>query len=152
MKRLLVIEDGREYLEFAQLFLRDAFDATVAHCLDEALHLLAGAEPFAALLIDLHFGATPAHRLTGDLARTAALLFFGNEARALGYLRDEQGALILAALRARGYDQRALFVHAFGARRLRNLRALYGDVVAVDAFDAHAIHQLLSNASEVHAP
>ena len=69
--------------------------------------------------------------LVGDLEATAARLFAGDRARALRYLQDEQGTLILAALRAAGLAQPALFVHDFPPRRLANLRQLYGDVDAV---------------------
>jgi hypothetical protein len=142
MKRLLVIEDGFEYLEFAQAFLRELFVAHSADCLATALGLLAQ-ERFDALLIDQRFASTPVHRLTGELLHTAARLYFGDEARALAHLRDEQGTLILAALRAEGHVQRALFIHDFGARRLDNLRRLHGDVVAVEGFDATKIGLLL---------
>jgi hypothetical protein len=46
-------------------------------------------------------------------------------------------------LRAAGHHQRAVFLHDFPPRRLHNLRRLYGDVVAVDAFDAQALKRAL---------
>lgn len=73
----------------------------------------------------------------------AAQLFAGDRARAARYLKDQQGALILAELRRRGYNQPAVFVHDFPPRRLANLQRLYGRVEAVPTFDAAAIRRAL---------
>jgi hypothetical protein len=141
VKRLLVIEDGDEYAEFARLFLRD-FAVAAAHSAAEALAALrdAGAD---ALLVDLRFDRAPAAALVGDLDATAARLFGGDRVRALGYLQDQQGTLILAALRDAGFSQPALFVHDLPPRRLANLRQLYGAVDAVPSLDAAAIRRAL---------
>ncbi len=135
MKRLLIIEDGDEYLEFARVFLRQ-WQTAAAKSGAEAL---ARADEADALLIDLRFERSDGGALVGDLEETAARLFGGNRARALRHLQDQQGTLILAALRAAGHAQPALFVHPFPPRRLQNLRRLYGAVDAVDTFDATAI-------------
>ncbi len=141
MTRLLVIEDGDEYVEFARVFLRD-FDVEAARSAAAALlRLRAGGVD--ALLIDLRFDRAPAGDLVGDVAVTAERLFGGDGGRALRWLQDEQGTLILAELRAAGFAQPALFVHDFPPRRLANLRALYGAVDAVPALDAAAIRQAL---------
>ena len=141
MRRLLVIEDGDEYLEFARVFLRE-WELTAAQSGAEALEVLqsAGAD---ALFIDSRFERAQPESLLGDLDGTAARLFAGNRARALRYLQDQQGTLILAALRAAGHHQPALFVHPFPPRRLANLRQLYGAVDAVHSFDANAIRRAL---------
>jgi CheY-like chemotaxis protein len=142
MKRLLVIEDGAEYEEFARVFLSSEFEVRAARSAAEALALLeeGGAD---ALLIDLRFERAPVDALAGDVEATARRLFAGDAARALRYLQDQQGTLILERLRAAGHRQPALFVHGFPARRLDNLRRLYGDVRAVPAFDAAAIRRAL---------
>ncbi|MSP62692.1 MAG: hypothetical protein EXR72_20655 [Myxococcales bacterium] len=142
MRTLLVIEDGTEYREFAQLFLGPDFAVRSAVSADEALAEIArhGAD---ALLIDLRFDRAPPEALTGDLDATAKRLFAGDRARALRYLQDQQGALILARLRAAGHAQPAVFVHDFPPRRLDNLRKLYGAVQAVPSFDAAAIRAAL---------
>jgi ActR/RegA family two-component response regulator len=142
MKRLLVIEDGDEYAEFARVFLARDFEVQAARSADEALATLAatGAD---ALFVDLRFDRTVETALTGDPAEIATRLFAGNRARALRYLQDQQGTFILARLRAAGHGQPALFVHGFPARRLENLRQLYGDVRAVPSFDANAIRRAL---------
>jgi ActR/RegA family two-component response regulator len=138
----LVIEDGTEYAEFARLFLGADFAVVPAQSAAQALAALA-AGPIDAMLIDLRFERAPAEALVGDLAESAQRLFAGDEARALRHLQDQQGVLILAELRKAGHHQRALFVHEFPARRLENLRRLYGDVRTVPNFDAAVFRRVL---------
>jgi len=142
MRKLLVIEDGNEYEEFARLFLSDSFEIRAAHSAAEALALLAEA-PADGLLVDLRFDRSVESDLVGDIEETAERLFAGERTSAIRYLRDNQGTLALAALREAGYDQPAVFVHDFTPRRLANLRRLYGDVRAVPSFDAGSIRQAL---------
>lgn len=141
MKRLLVIEDGTEYAEFARAFLAE-FEVRAATSGAAALAELESGEVWA-MLIDLRFDRAPPEILVGDLAATAARLFAGDRARALRYLVDQQGALILAALREAGHAQPAVFVHEFPPRRLENLRRLYGRVDAVAEFDAERLRRAL---------
>jgi hypothetical protein len=141
MNRLLVIEDGDEYAEFARVFLRD-LTISSAHSAATAIELLRQ-EGADALLIDLRFDRAPVEALVGDVAATAARLFGGDDERALRYLQDEQGMLILSQLRAAGFTQPALFVHDLAPRRLANLRRLYGAVSAVSQLDAAAIRRAL---------
>ncbi len=141
MKRILVIEDGNEYEEFARLFLTGAFALEAAHSLEEALGAIA-AHPFDGFLVDLRFDRAVEKDLAGDIEETADRLFAGDRAEAVRYLKDHQGVMILAALRAAGHHQTAVFVHDFPARRLENLRRLYGEVLAVPSFDAKAIREL----------
>lgn len=135
MKTLLVIEDGDEYAEFARLFLSRQFEILHAKSAREALaHLRA--RPVAGLLIDLRFDRATQEDLTGDIDEIAARLFAGDRERALRHVQDQQGTMILAVVRAAGFSQPALFVHAFPPRRLDNLRKLYGNVHALPSFDA----------------
>jgi len=140
VKRLLILEDGDEYLEFARVFLR-GWELASARSGAEALTRAGAAD---VLLIDLRFERAQPDALLGDLDATAVRLFAGNRGRALRHLQDQQGTLILAQLRAAGHHQPALFVHPFPTRRLQNLRRLYGEVDAVPGFDAAAITQALS--------
>lgn len=142
MARLLVIEDGGEYEEFARLFLADRFEVVAAHSAAEAL--AAAEQPLDAMLIDLRFERARDADLIGDVAGTAARLFAGDEARAARWLKEQQGTLILAALREAGHAQPAVFVHDFPPRRLANLAKLYGRVGAVPSFDAAAIVRALA--------
>ena len=141
MKRLVVIEDGDEYAEFARVFLSD-LEIEAAHSAADALQVLR-ARGADALLIDLRFDRAPQAALVGDVGATAARLFGGDAERALRYLQDEQGTLILADLRAAGFAHPALFVHDFPPRRLANLKRLYGEVDAVPSLDAAAIRRAL---------
>lgn len=137
---LLVIEDGDEYEEFARLFLASRYDEVrPARSCEEALAQAAGAD---AMLIDLRFERAEASVLVGDLAG-AARRFGGDEVRAARWLKEQQGTLILGALREAGHDQPAVFVHDFPERRLQNLARLYGRVGAVPSFDAARILAVL---------
>ena len=136
--RLLVIEDGEEYREFAQMFLSEEWDIVPARSLKDALAALEAA-PIRAMLVDLRFERARAEDLTGDVAEVASRMFGGDTSRALRWLKDQQGTLVLAALRAAGHPQRAVFVHDFPRERVANLRRLYGDVASVPGFDAAAI-------------
>ena len=142
MKQLLVIEDGSEYREFAHLFLRPEYEISQATSAASTLAVLRQ-RPIGCLLIDLRFDRAPTSELIGDVTATAAQLFGGNQGRALRYLQDQQGILILAELRRCGYPQGAVFVHDFPAKRLQNLQRLYGQVRAVPTFDAGAIRRAL---------
>lgn len=146
--RLLLIEDGHEYEEFARCFLAGRFEVVAAHTGAEALARLeaarSGAEPaIEALLVDVRFERARTEDLVGDLPDLARRMFAGDLERARRWAKDQQGTLVLAALRRAGFSQRAVFVHDFPPDRLANLRRLYGDVHAVPAFDAEAIASAL---------
>ena len=143
MKTLLVIEDGNEYEEFVRLFLSDAWHLRAAHSLAEARTVLEK-EKVDALLVDLRFTRSDEDELVGDVAALASSLFAGDQEKAARYVREQQGVLVLAALREAGHAQRAVFVTDFAKRRLANLKALYGDVEAVPSFDAAAVRAALA--------
>ncbi len=135
---LLVIEDGHEYEEFAQAFLGERYEVRAAHSAEEALAQLRERMP-AALLVDLRFERAAVGDLIGDVEATARRRFAGDTHRAIRHLKEQQGTLVLGVLREAGCDAPAVFVHDFPARRLANLRRLYGKVGAVPGFDAAAI-------------
>lgn len=137
--RLLVIEDGHEYEEFARTFLGD-FEIAAAHSGAEALSLAEGCDAF---LIDLRFERSTTSDLVGDIEATAQRRFGGDVHRAIRHIKEQQGALVLAELRKAGHVQRAVFVHDFPQARLTNLQRLYGEVSCVPTFDARAIHAAL---------
>lgn len=137
-----MIEDGHEYEEFARLFLAGACEIVAAHAAAEAI-AIAGAMPIDAFLVDLRFERAETESLIGDVEETAKRLFAGDRARALRWLKDQQGTLVLAELRKAGHRQPAVFVHDFPRQRLENLRRLYGEVRAVPGFDAGAIRAAL---------
>ncbi len=142
--RLLVIEDGHEYEEFARAFLA-GWNVSAAHTAAEALAAIVEA-PVARLLVDLRFERASVDDLVGDVDAVAQRRFGGDRFRAARYLKEQQGTLILGELRKAGCDAPALFVHDFSERRLSNLRRLYGVVNAVPRFDAALMQAALESA------
>lgn len=132
-----MIEDGDEYEEFAKLFLSGRYAIVAARSYARALEL--AEEGVDAMLIDLRFERAEPADLIGDVEDTARRVFAGDTARAARWIKEQQGTLILAALREAGHHEPAVFVHDFTERRVANLRALYGKVGAVPSFDAARI-------------
>lgn len=145
--RVLVIEDGDEYLEFAESCLGEGLEFVHAHSLAEARAALVESASIQAFFFDLRFERSAEETLIGDIDGTAKRMFAGDRERARRWVKDQQGALILAALRSEGHKQRALFIHDFPPERLANLRKLYGDVRAVPDFNAAQIRRALSEAA-----
>lgn len=141
--RVLVIEDGEEYLEFAESCLGDGLEFVHAHSHQEARDALANSPSIQAFFFDLRFERSTEETLVGDIDGTAKRMFAGDRERARRWVKDQQGALILAALRSEGHKQRAVFIHDFPPERLANLRKLYGDVLAVPDFNATQIRKAL---------
>lgn len=93
--RVVVCEDGAEYIDRFRRFLGAAFDFVAANDLAAA----AAATPTAkGLLLDLDFRRTPAERLVDERGATSVAADEGTRRR----LVESQGILILRALRARG--------------------------------------------------
>jgi CheY-like chemotaxis protein len=140
MPTLLIVEDGREYLDFFRLFLEEEHTY---------LHAQSGAEAFAHLeeeavdlvVLDMRFERSPPKDLLGDVDQVARDYFGGDPARAQRFVADNQGTLVLAELRAQGYRQPVLFVSDLPSRKRDNLRGLYGEIRAVPNFDAAAIRR-----------
>lgn len=147
---MLVVEDGSEYEEFAKTFLGARFLIVAAHSAHDAIERLR-ARAVDVLLVDLRFERAPSEVLIGDVDATARRLFGGDRVRALRWIKDQQGTLVLAEIRKAGFAQRAVFVHDFPEERLRNLGKLYGDVHAVPGFDAQAIGALFDGRPQVRS-
>lgn len=122
--RILVVEDGTEYVENLRRFLGEDFLFERAGDGPEALERLS-AERWDAIFLDMRFDR--ATRLVGDLGALVDR-FVGDEERARRFLEDNQGAYVLAALREAGHTQPALFSYDFDGepRRYRNLEGRYG--------------------------
>jgi len=122
--RVLVVEDGHEYINNLTRFLGDAFAFTRAGDGPTALSLLSG-QGFEAIFLDMKFDR--AEHLLGDLVATQRR-FAGDEARARRFLENNQGTYVLAAIREAGHTQPAIFSYDFDSepRRLRNLQRRYG--------------------------
>lgn len=124
LPRVLVVEDGHEYIQNLCRFLQDAFVFARAGDGPDALERLS-AERWDAIFLDMRFDR--ASRLLGDLAATSER-FAGDVERARRFLEENQGAYVLAALREAGYNQPVLFSYDFDGepRRYRTLEGRYG--------------------------
>lgn len=126
--RVLVVEDGHEYILNLQRFLAGDFEFFRAGDGVEALELLSAppqGRPFDAVFLDMRFDRS--ERLLGDAAATTDR-FAGDADRARRFLEDNQGTYVLAALRDAGHRLPALFSYDFDSepRRFRNLASRYG--------------------------
>lgn len=128
MIRVLIVEDGHEYSETLGRFLREGFEWVRAGSGGEALQRL-GSERFDAVFLDMRFDRVSDQALLGDLDATAAR-FNGDPARARRFLQENQGAVILSALRAAGLQVPVLLSYAFDEepRRWARLAATLGPV------------------------
>jgi hypothetical protein len=93
--RLVVCEDGAEYVDRFRRFLGDAFEFVSAGDYSAARAACAGAQ---GLLLDLDFRRTAADRLVDEHGRAAVPVDEGTRRR----LAESQGIFILRALRAQG--------------------------------------------------
>ncbi len=91
----VVVEDGTEYFDRFQRFLRDAFTLVPARDFAAARAAATAAD---GLLLDLDFRRTPPDRLVDERGAAPQPLDAGTRAR----LSEQQGILILRQLRAAG--------------------------------------------------
>lgn len=124
LPRVLVVEDGHEYIETLTKYLGSEFDFTRAGNGFEALERL-GSELWHAIFMDMRFDR--ADRLVGDAGALAAR-FHGDTERARKYLENNQGTYIAAAIREAGFGHPMLFSYDFSAEptRLAHLERQYG--------------------------
>ena len=125
---VLVVEDGEEYIRTLTRFCADVFQFTRAGDGPEALALMQSGK-FDRVFMDMRFDRVSPGVLLGDLATTAER-FNGDPNRARQFLEDNQGAYILAALRAAGHDIPVVFSHDFDAepRRWASMARMYSPV------------------------
>ena len=125
---VLVVEDGREYIERARRWLADGLEFTRAGCGEEALELL-GQQDFDVLYLDMDFRRVPAEQLLGDVAELTER-FHGDSAEAQQFLATNQGVYILSALREAGSEIPVVFSYDFQPqpRRWAYLARRYGPV------------------------
>ncbi len=123
--RVLVIEDGEEYIRNLGRFLPPSFQLSRAGSGPEALAMLE-AQPVEVIFLDMRFDRTPREALLGDLEEMADR-FNGDLDRALRFVEDNQGAYVLAALREAGCRLPVVFSHDFTdePRRWANLEGRY---------------------------
>lgn len=97
-RRILVVEDGNEYVEAFRRLVPVPGGTELLHAPDVAAaqHFVADA-PVEAVFLDVVFDRTPPERLAGDLD-TLIERFGGDRSRALEYLARNQGFYIADAL------------------------------------------------------
>lgn len=140
MSAILIVEDGKEYLDFFRLFLKKEHTYFHSQAWHTALDILKD-EQIDLIVLDMRFDRTLPEDLLGDTSSIADEYFGGDLARSQRYIGDNQGTLILSEIRKNTYDQPVLFVQDLPPRKLKNLRDLYGKIHTVPSFDAPAIRR-----------
>ena len=145
--RVLVVEDGNEYLTNLSTFVADGFAYTQAQGGGAACEM-ARAEPPDVVYLDMRFDRTPEEDLLGDIVELTAR-FNGDLARARRFQEDNQGLFILRALRDAGYRGPVILSYDFGAEEKR-FRALSAKDPALsycpDYADARTIRESILSA------
>lgn len=119
--KVLVVEDGDEYITNLTTFVSRGIRYTQAKSGDQACALLRSVEPDLVYL-DMRFDRTPIEALLGDLVALTAR-FNGDVARARAFQQDNQGLFILRALRDAGFRGPVILSYDFSAEE-RRFRAL----------------------------
>lgn len=109
--RILIVEDGHEYTDTLSRFAADAAEWTRAGDAAEALSLLAQGG-WDAVFLDMRFDRVADDALLGDVAALTQR-FAGDRGKAIRFLQENQGTLVLSALRAGGYSLPVLFSYNF---------------------------------------
>jgi CheY-like chemotaxis protein len=124
LPRVLVVEDGHEYIQTLSKYLGSEFEFSRAGNGFEAIELLS-AELWHGVFMDMRFDR--ADRLMGDMAALTSR-FHGDSERARRYLENQQGTYIAAAIRTAGFGQPLLFSYDFSGEptRLAHLQQQYG--------------------------
>lgn len=119
--RVLVVEDGDEYLTNLSTFVARGIRYTQAKSGEQACALLPALRPDLVYL-DMRFDRTPIEALLGDIVALTAR-FNGDVARARSFQQDNQGLFILRALRDRGFAGPVILSYDF-SREEKRFRAL----------------------------
>lgn len=145
--KVLVVEDGDEYLTNLSTFVSRGIRYTQAKSGERACGLLPVLAPDLVYL-DMRFDRTPNEALLGDLVALTAR-FNGDVARARAFQQDNQGLFILRALRDAGFRGPVILSYDFGAEE-RRFRALSERDPALwycpDYADADTIHAAILRA------
>ncbi len=141
---ILVVEDGDEYLENLNRFVRGPTYLQV-HSGGAAIGILKS-RPVDIIYLDMRFDRIPHEDLLGDHAAVTRDQN-GDPERAWKYLMNHQGLYILAALRKAGFgDYPVVLAYDFSEepRRFENLKRQYPNLVWVsDAVSFTEIRELL---------
>lgn len=119
--RVLVVEDGDEYLTNLTTFVSQGIIYRQARSGGEAKVMIAEQTPDVVYL-DMRFDRTPVEELLGDFVSLTSR-FNGDIARARSFQQDNQGLFILRELRNAGYVGPVILSYDFSVeeRRFRTL-------------------------------
>lgn len=115
--RVLVVEDGNEYLTNLSTFVAEGMEYSQAQSGAEACEMAARIQP-DLIYLDMRFDRTPVEDLLGDMVQLTGR-FNGDMARARRFQEDNQGLFILRALRQSGFKQPVILSYDFGAEERR---------------------------------
>ncbi len=121
--RVLVVEDGNEYLTNLTTFVAEGIEYVQAQSGAVACDLVRADAPDLVYL-DMRFDRTPPGDLLGDMVSLTAR-FNGDAARARRFQQDNQGLFILRALREAGFTGPVILSYDFSAEE-RRFAALRG--------------------------
>lgn len=145
--RVLVVEDGDEYLTNLTTFVAEGVAYRQAKSGGQAVEMIAAEEPDLVYL-DMRFDRTPIEELLGDMVQLTGR-FNGDIGRARRFQQDNQGLFILRALRDAGYRRPVILSYDFAAEEKR-FRALSAKDPALfycpDYADARTIRQTIMRA------
>ncbi len=145
--RVLVVEDGDEYLTNLTTFVAEGITYHQAKSGREACEMAHSVDPDVVYL-DMRFDRVPEEDLIGDLVQLTGR-FNGDVARARRFQQDNQGMFILRALREAGYRKPVILSYDFSGEEKR-FAALSGKDPALsycpDYADAKAIRQAIVSA------
>ena len=126
--KILIIEDGHEYLTNAERLLADDFVWIRAGSGRQGLQMLQS-QTFDAVLLDMCFDRVALSDLLGDVDELTSR-FQGERARAVTHLQRHQGNYILAYLRQHGCQLPVLLSYDFDAepRRWVHVKDNFGPI------------------------
>ena len=146
-RRVLVVEDGDEYITNLTTFVAEGIDYMQAKSGGRACELVGEQTPDLVYL-DMRFDRTPVEALLGDMVQLTGR-FNGDVARARRFQEDNQGLFILRALREAGYRGPVILSYDFAGeeRRFQALAAKDpGLSYCPDYADARTIREAIERA------
>jgi DNA-binding NarL/FixJ family response regulator len=146
--RVLVVEDGHEYLTNLSTFVAEGCEYHQAQSGGQACEMAAALRPDVVYL-DMRFDRTPVNLLLGDVVQLTGR-FNGDVARARRFQEDNQGLFILRALRESGYVRPVILSYDFSTeeRRFATLSAKDpGLLYCPDYADAREIREAIERAA-----
>jgi DNA-binding NarL/FixJ family response regulator len=145
--RVLVVEDGDEYLTNLTTFVAQGIEYWQAKSGEEACRLVPDLDPDVVYL-DMRFDRIPEEELLGDLVQLTGR-FNGDVSRARRFQQDNQGLFILRALREAGFRKPVILSYDFSGEEKR-FAALSGNDPGLsycpDYADAKAIRHAIVQA------